>query len=149
MFPRALTATSSLMPWHRCTKDSQERISEQIMWQAEIHLCTCCSCGALCKACRYNAKLCELLFWSSCIRKKNYTWEEIYYDINAFNFCSEKKESSQGDIPIQINLNLLMKDSWRVSDLTGVVQGKGMAESPSCFHVGFERHHWKLPSSVW
>lgn len=43
---------------------SQERISEQIMPQAEIHLCcTCCFCRAYCKACMESCK-CNAVVWA-------------------------------------------------------------------------------------
>lgn len=48
----------------------------------------------------------------------------------VLNFLA-KEESSQGKVQIKINLNLIRKYSGRTSDLTVVVQGQGMVESPS------------------
>lgn len=81
-------------------------------------------------------------------QKKNITCEKNFTMIEMVLIFVAKEESSQGKVQIQINLNVIRKDPWRASDLAVVVQGQSLAESPSCFHVQFERHHWKLPSSV-
>lgn len=66
------------------------------------------------------------------VSEKKITCEKIF----TISIFVAKNESSPGNIQIQINLNLIMKDSWRVSDPTGVVQGEAWQSHHIVFMLG-------------